>query len=56
MGLRPAPAPGHGANPDWDRLLARFADQCPVLLSHLVLFRFVYPDRRDDIPSAVIRE
>ena len=41
---------------DWDRLLARFADQWPVLLSHLVLFRYVYPDRRDDIPSAVIRE
>jgi hypothetical protein len=46
------------AGPDlnWRRLLARFGDHWPVLLSHLVLFRFVYPDRRDHIPAIVIEE
>jgi hypothetical protein len=29
---------------DWPRLLARFAGHEPVLLSHLLLFGFVYPD------------
>jgi hypothetical protein len=39
---------------DWDRLLARFGDHWPVLLSHLVLFFFTYPDRRGMIPGAVM--
>jgi hypothetical protein len=39
---------------DWDRLLARFGDHWPVLLSHLVLFFFAYPDRRGTIPGAVM--
>ena len=41
---------------NWDRLIARFADHWPVLLSHLVLFQFAYPDRRDDIPRHVLDE
>jgi hypothetical protein len=41
---------------DWDRLLARFGDNWPVLLSHVVLFQFAYPDRREDIPGWVIDE
>jgi len=41
---------------DWDRLLGRFGNHWPVLLSHLVLFQFVYPDRRSDVPAAVIDE
>jgi len=45
-----------GRSLDWSRLLARFADHWPVLLSHLVLFRFVYPDRRDQVPSAIVSE
>jgi hypothetical protein len=39
---------------DWDRLLARFGDHWPVLLSHLVLFSFAYPDRRGTVPAAVM--
>ena len=41
---------------DWDRLLARFGDHWPVLLSHLVLFSFAYPDRRGTVPAAVIED
>lgn len=39
---------------DWDRLLARFGNYWPVLLGHLVMYRFVYPDRRDDIPARIL--
>ena len=45
-----------GPTLDWPRLLARFGDHWPVLLSHLLLFRFVYPDRRHVIPSGVIHD
>jgi hypothetical protein len=41
---------------DWDRLLARFDRHWPVLLSHITLFMFAYPDRRSDIPRRVIDE
>ena len=41
---------------DWQRLLERFGEHWPVLLSHLILFRFVYPDRRSDIPDEVLNE
>jgi hypothetical protein len=39
---------------DWDRLLARFGEHWPILLSQLVLFLFIYPDRRGTIPKAVL--
>jgi hypothetical protein len=45
-----------GPTLDWPRLLARFGDHWPVLLSHLILFRFVYPDRRHVIPSRVVND
>lgn len=41
---------------DWPRLLRRFGENWPVLLSYLVLFRFAYPDRRSDIPDEVMNE
>jgi hypothetical protein len=41
---------------DWPRLLARFDGQWRVLLSHLVLFGFVYPAERTRIPATVMRE
>ena len=41
---------------DWDRLLARFGHYWPVLLSHLVLFQFTYPARRDEVPRRVMDE
>lgn len=39
---------------DWDRLIWRFAEKWPVLLAHLLLFRFVYPQRARQIPDEVI--
>jgi hypothetical protein len=39
---------------DWSRLLRRFDSHWRVLLSHLVLFGFVYPDRRDVVPAWVV--
>jgi hypothetical protein len=41
---------------DWTRLLERFGEHWPVLLSYLVLFKFAYPDRRNDIPDDVMSE
>lgn len=40
---------------DWHRLLDRFGTHWRVLLSHLVLFGFVYPDERSLIPGWVMR-
>jgi hypothetical protein len=44
------------AHMDWSRLLERFGENWPVLLSYLILFQFVYPDRRADIPDEVMHE
>jgi hypothetical protein len=41
---------------DWPRLLRRFGERWHVLLSHLILFRFIYPAERDLIPEAVLGE
>jgi hypothetical protein len=40
---------------DWDRLLGRFGGHWPVLLSHLILFGYIYPDERAKIPASVMR-
>jgi hypothetical protein len=45
-----------GANLDWNRLLERFGEHWPVLLSYLILFQFAYPDRRADIPDLIMNE
>jgi len=45
-----------GRDLDWQRLLARFGNHWPVLLSHLVLFQFVYPGQRDCVPSGLVQE
>lgn len=39
---------------DWPRLLARFGDRWRVLFSHLVMFGFIYPGERHNIPAWVI--
>jgi hypothetical protein len=39
---------------DWERLVNRFGEDWRVLLSHLVLFGYVYPQQRKDIPDAVM--
>jgi hypothetical protein len=41
---------------DWSRLLDRFGDHWRVLMSHLVLFGFIYPGERDRVPALVMRE
>ena len=39
---------------DWERLIDRFAEKWPVLLSHLLMFRFVYPQRARQVPDEVL--
>jgi hypothetical protein len=41
---------------DWSRLLGRFAEHWRVLLSHLILFGFVYPAEQSKIPARVMEE
>jgi hypothetical protein len=41
---------------NWDRLVRRFGSNWRILLSHLVLFGFIYPGERALIPPAVIRD
>lgn len=40
---------------DWDRLLRRFAGHERVLLAHLILYGYVYPNHRDHVPDQVIQ-
>jgi hypothetical protein len=44
----------HGDRLDWVRLLRRFGDHWRVLLSHLVMYGFVYPAERMQIPEWVM--
>ena len=41
---------------DWDHLLQRFAPHWELLLSHLLVYRFVYPSERDKVPPRVIEQ
>lgn len=43
-----------GATMKWERLLARFGPDWRVLLSHLVLFGYVYPGEARAIPDEVL--
>jgi hypothetical protein len=45
-----------GRELDWERLRRRFGEHWRVLLSHVILFGFVYPAERDAIPSHVQEE
>jgi hypothetical protein len=45
---------GHAASLDWRRLLDRVGANWRVLLSHLVLFGFIYPGERGQVPSWVM--
>jgi hypothetical protein len=42
-----------GKDLDWTRLLRRFGPHWRVLMSHLVLFGFIYPAERRLVPAAV---
>jgi hypothetical protein len=40
---------------DWGRLLSRFgAEHWPVLLTHLILFEYIYPGESDRIPARAL--
>ena len=41
---------------DWPRLVGRFGDHWRVLLSHLVMFGFIYPAERHRLPPGVVAE
>jgi hypothetical protein len=41
---------------DWPRLLRRFGPDWRVLMSHLILFGFIYPSERERVPGWVMRE
>ena len=43
-----------GAEFNWQRLMQRFDPHWRLLLSHLVLFGFIYPAHRDVVPSWVM--
>jgi hypothetical protein len=45
-----------GKELDWKRLLFRFGEHWRVLLSHIVLFDFVYPSERSCVPDDVRKE
>lgn len=45
----------HGERLDWQRLLDRFGPYWRVLLSHLVLFGFIFPSERSRVPSPVMQ-
>jgi hypothetical protein len=47
---------GVGPTLDWPRLIARFGEHWRVLLSHLVIYAFVYPSARHQIPAWVTDE
>jgi len=41
---------------DWQHLMHRFGPDWPLLLSHLILFRYIFPTERDRIPTGVMSE
>ena len=41
---------------DWRRLLAKTGENWPLLLSQILLFRYVYPGYRDQVPEWVLRD
>jgi hypothetical protein len=45
-----------GASLDWKHLVDRFADHWPVLLGHLITFRYAFPSEKDQIPRWVMTE
>lgn len=45
-----------GLELDWRRLIDRYAQHWRVLFAHLVLFGYVYPSRRSNVPVWVLEE
>ena len=46
----------HGPNLDWHRILDRFGPYWRVLLSHLVLYGFIFPSARTNVPAWLMEE
>lgn len=46
----------HGDRLDWKRLLEHFGPHWRVLLAHLVLYGFIYPSARSQVPGWVMLE
>lgn len=46
----------YGDRLDWQRLLSRFGPHWRVLLSHLVMYGFIYPSERKTVPDWVMQE
>lgn len=45
-----------GLELDWARLIGRFGEYWRVLHAHLVLYGFIYPSRRSNVPQWVMKE
>jgi hypothetical protein len=45
----------HGERLDWRRLLARFGPHWRVLLAHLILYGFIFPSARSQVPAWVMQ-
>jgi hypothetical protein len=45
-----------GPSIDWVRLLRRYGAHARVLLAHLLLYQFVYPDHKGHVPDWVLEE
>ena len=45
-----------GSTLDWDRLLARFDANWPLLHTYLVFFHFVYPSEIQSLPANVMED
>ena len=45
-----------GLELDWQRLLDRYGKHWHVLYAHIVLFGFIYPSRRSNVPGWVMQE
>jgi hypothetical protein len=45
-----------GSSLDWNHVLERFGDHWPVLLGHLVTFRFAFPSDKEQVPGWVMKE
>lgn len=41
---------------DWPHLVRRFGENWRVLLSHLVLFGFIYPSEKQHVPESILSE
>jgi hypothetical protein len=45
-----------GPKLDWHRLMNRFTQHWRILLSHLILFNFIYPSHQSNIPDWVMKD